>query len=812
MVLNGFLASFIAAVQASLSVLLVILYGALAARLSLLNASNGKAISKICVKMFLPALLLVQIGSELHPGSASRYLIILLWAIICHFVSFLIGIFAHLVFGLPDWTTAAIMFNNTTSYPLLLIQSLEQTGILSKLLVEDETTGQLVARAKSYFLVFATVSSCLTFAVGPRLIDTEHAPDSDDESTLGRGQSNLSRSPSAQFDEAQVGDGANIDRPSEQTRLLSPSPQFRERHKSVTNITFFPSKPKFTTVTRRPRYIHDLHWSDLSARTQWWLLFFYDFLNAPLVGAFLGVLIGMTPVLHRAFFSSTYSGGVFTAWLTESWKNIGGLFVPLPLIVAGISLYTSYQDSRQGDSSTAKSNTPLATTAFILVVRFIIWPVVSIGIIYAIAKDSNILGSDPMLWFAMMLMPTGPPAMKLITMVQVSDAGIEDERKISKILTISYILSPILSVVVVVALRSNSTSNGASPYRLGINIGVEIAADPPVRHPPPRLLNRRTQPASDDLWSKCNLKGCTLLFAMQPNDADAGSTYSPKRDTARSPFRSTGDLREWGWNAFPLERIDESFHDFYRTWGIGEALADLGVSEYSDEYEGGEHLVIAIDYRQYDLSAGDVDEQSYDVGGKNYRATGASYAFSINVKDGVVMSLDRISPRYAARDRKPPVPNAQWPALRQFSDVAWIGWDSMTEGDEVMGLRYFLAVGIVNTETKQIIRRVLDAKGWELSLWPGHTFERGCPETKALIGTPNLLGFAYFLTEHKDVLGNMVIDKVQVFQSDIASRNPSIVMHLWQPQTSNQKQQRSDDRTVVEVVKVVESHPLRAKL
>jgi predicted permease len=59
MVLNGLLPSFIAAVQASLSVLLVISYGAIAARLGLLNSNNGKAISKICVKMFLPALLLI---------------------------------------------------------------------------------------------------------------------------------------------------------------------------------------------------------------------------------------------------------------------------------------------------------------------------------------------------------------------------------------------------------------------------------------------------------------------------------------------------------------------------------------------------------------------------------------------------------------------------------------------------------------------------------------------------------------------------------------------------------------------------------
>lgn len=222
---------------------------------------------------------------------------------------------------------------------------------------------------------------------------------------------------------------------------------------------------------------------------------------------------------------------------------------------------------------------------------------------------------------------------------------------------------------------------------------------------------------------------------MEANDANAGSVYSPQRDTARSPFRSQDDLERWGWNPFPPDRIDDSFHDFYRTWGIGEALAGLGVSEHSDIYEGGEHRVISIDHREYSPLADSVDEQWYEVNKKKYRATGASYAFSIDVKDGVIMGLNRVSPRYAARDRKPPVPTDQFPALKQFSDIAWIGWDSMTEGDEIKGLRYFLSVGIVNTETKSVIRRALDAKGWELSPWPGHTFERNWPETKALIGT-----------------------------------------------------------------------------
>ena len=365
MVLNGLLPSFIAAVQASLSVLLVISYGAIAARLGLLNSNNGKAISKICVKMFLPALLLIQIGSELHPGSAHRYLIVFLWALICHLLSFMIGTFAHLVFGLPDWVTVAIMFNNTTSYPLLLIQSLEQTGILSKLLVEDETTRQVVERTKSYFLVFATVSSCLTFAVGPRLIDTEHAPDSDDDSTTD-GERGIEPSTSgARSEDGHLENGTRTEQASEQTRLLSRRPQFRERHESVTNIAFFPSKPKYTTIRRRPYFVPSLHWHDLSARTQWWLLFLFD---------------------------------------------------------------------------------------------FVAWPLMSIGVIFAVAKRSSAPGSDPMLWFAMMLMPTGPPAMGLITMVQVSDAGIEEERKIAKILTVFYVISPVLAFVVVGALYASEAA------------------------------------------------------------------------------------------------------------------------------------------------------------------------------------------------------------------------------------------------------------------------------------------------------------------------------------------------------------------
>ena len=425
----GLLTSILSAIQASLSVLLVIFYGGLAAHFKLLDGPSTKAISKVCVKIFLPALLFAKIGSELHIGSANRYGIILIWAIAAHFVSFLIGITAHYVLKMPNWITCAIMFNNTTSYPLLLIQSLQETGILSHL-ITDEPTRDAIERAKSYFLVFATVSSCLTFAVGPRLIDDEHAPDPpDDKDNEDYGEDGLEQ------DDEEVG----LD---EETPILSWS-----HRASRASVSFFPSRPlaedplsrPFSTYDRRPSVIPKRQWITLGPRTKWWLLFLFDFLNAPILGASVGAVVGLVPALHRAFFNDTDEGGIFTAWLTVSLQTVGSVFVPLPVVIAGVSLYLAVKHARTHASSVdgQENSIPWATIIFVLVIRFVVWPVMSIALIYAVVKETDVLGSDPMLWFAMMLMPTGPPAMKLITMVQVSDAAEEDEHKIAKLLTVS---------------------------------------------------------------------------------------------------------------------------------------------------------------------------------------------------------------------------------------------------------------------------------------------------------------------------------------------------------------------------------------
>lgn len=69
--------SFLGALQASLSVLLTIGAGVLASRYNLLKEASGRDISKLCVRLMLPALLIVNVGEEVDLKTAPRYLPVL---------------------------------------------------------------------------------------------------------------------------------------------------------------------------------------------------------------------------------------------------------------------------------------------------------------------------------------------------------------------------------------------------------------------------------------------------------------------------------------------------------------------------------------------------------------------------------------------------------------------------------------------------------------------------------------------------------------------------------------------------------------
>lgn len=185
------------------------------------------------------------------------------------------------------------------------------------------------------------------------------------------------------------------------------------------------------------------------------LSFVASFTNAPLIGALIGIIIGFAPPLKRAFFNQAEDGGFFNAWLTTCVRNIGGLFPTLQVIVVGVKLRQSLHQMKKGESGGAL---PWLPSLYVLLVRFVVWPAISIPLLWALAQKAHLLAPDPFLVFAMAIMPAGPPALKLAALADVNGSPEEEQMSIARFLTFAYAVSPIMAFAVVGALKASQAA------------------------------------------------------------------------------------------------------------------------------------------------------------------------------------------------------------------------------------------------------------------------------------------------------------------------------------------------------------------
>lgn len=369
-------------------------------------------------------------------------------------------------------------FNNTESLPLLLLQSLSTTGVLASLVgAGDESDG--IHRARSYFLACSVVTNTITFGRGPEILTSSNhdsavvrafqwiigslGPDHHEAGGDGgedpeghRGQVNEHDNPRGRGsrrgndDRDNESEDGNSNDPDEETSLLPK----KIRH-SV-------AKARDSLLPRLERW-----YEACPAPMQKVLKEVGVFVNPPFVGALIGVVIGVSPPLHRLFFADMADGGYANAWLAKALQNIGELFVALQVVVVGVKLSLSLRLWKEGEDEEAGS-VPLGTIVCAVFIRFILWPAyvilvqaqtrtkriilvllvianydyllnhsISIPLIWALASRTGLLTDDPILWWTMMMMPVGPPAMKNLALADVSGTDQRTRMSIAKFLTVS---------------------------------------------------------------------------------------------------------------------------------------------------------------------------------------------------------------------------------------------------------------------------------------------------------------------------------------------------------------------------------------
>jgi predicted permease len=281
----------------------------------------------------------------------------LVWAIIYNVLSIILGRVLCRIFNLPRWTIPAVAFNNTTSLPLLLIESLETTGILTPLVGKGEETSDAVTRARTYFLVSAVVSHALTFGLGGSELkgDDEDSPDDNKKQNSydnGTPRQRYRDDPEAQ-EEDEDEDEDDSDSAPETSLLPHAVNHHVHRANKKTNIAVNRFMEKLPGFFQRA------------------ILAVYNFMTPPLVGAFIGGVIGLAPPLHRLFFADSNKGGYFNAWLTQSIQNVGQLFVTLQVVVVGVKLAQALRKEKRGENTGTLNWLPVT---IVVVVRYFIWP------------------------------------------------------------------------------------------------------------------------------------------------------------------------------------------------------------------------------------------------------------------------------------------------------------------------------------------------------------------------------------------------------------------------------------------------------
>ncbi|KAF1932409.1 uncharacterized protein M421DRAFT_403266 [Didymella exigua CBS 183.55] len=327
--------------------------------------------------------------------------------------------------------------------------------------------------------------------------------------------------------------------------------------------------------------------------------------------------------------------------------------------------------------------------------------------------------------------------------------------------------------------------NFTSPDTFELSAAARLSLFARQDTPPPENDPEWEDPY-DKIWNDALCRGERLLHAMTLGELDAAWTLG--WPYLQSPWDGDlkNELRTWGWlDTDENHKNADYFCNFEEE--MGNMFKGLKVNGKSAEMGGPNHCFY-IEHKNGPTVKTNSDgslpaeaEQKYDADNKEYRVTGAYSRVGINRQDGIVYFLHRRSPEKGAEilwDDPKPAP-AALPKLRSSSDLAFGLWNRVPAPNG-QKIEKFMSVNIVNEDADEIIKRALKKVNVdEVEGWPGTDFDTTTDAGKALLGSPNGLGAAYFLLQHHKQLGSAKsINKVKVVTCEDDGGDPCLIFYV----------------------------------
>ncbi|GJE98997.1 hypothetical protein PsYK624_152350 [Phanerochaete sordida] len=407
-------ASLAGASEGAISVLLTLLAGYVSARAGLLDHRTVRLVSGLCSRLFLPCLIVVQMGPELTARELSAMWIVPAWGLASTLLAHAIGWAGRALLHTPYWVVVAAGRPNATALPLLLVQSLAQTGVLDRLASDGASAERIQSRAKSLLLLNAVVQQTFTFQLAPAILRRD-ANGADDEETWreelaapSSGQHKTKINPIIQ-DAERVGLLQDHARRSYGTEDDG-QPRARQALESVADESDM-----------------DLPYSlEVAGRV---VKKAFSWMSPPLIAALIALLFGLITPLHNIAYDQQ---SAFYSSITQAAKNLGELFVTLQMFLVGAEL-----------AIVPSAHPGVVSGGFSLLVRFVIMPGFALLFVWATAGQGWYI-NDKLVWFLLVLIPSGPSAMLLANVAET--VGV-DQGPIAGYLIISYLLCPLMAAV-----------------------------------------------------------------------------------------------------------------------------------------------------------------------------------------------------------------------------------------------------------------------------------------------------------------------------------------------------------------------------
>ncbi|KGU00980.1 hypothetical protein MEQ_06064 [Candida albicans P87] len=409
--------------EAVLEVVIICCAGFVAAKTGLLTTQGQKTLSSLNVDLFTPCLIFTKLAPNLSFSKLVEIIIIPIFYAVSTGVSYWSSRIVSKALSLnspeTDFVTAMAVFGNSNSLPVSLVLTLSYT--LPDLLwddVEDDNTDKVAGRGILYLLIFQQLGQILRWSWGFNTLLRKR-------SQLGLNTYHTKHGKIVLHENCRLIDGED------EQFLYMDSNQHQEEQQTETTREISLSEDE-DNINSKPLTAYICQLPGVKQ--------FLSFMNPPLYAMLVAIIVASIPYLKNLIFDSEQNSIVYNTF-TKAITTLGGVSIPLILIVLGSNLYPSNDIPPPSKHYNRILFGSLLSR--MILPSAVLLPIIALCVKYIKASILD----DPIFLIVAFILTVSPPAIQLSQITQLNNVY---QKEMSGVLFWGYVVLVVPTTIAIV--------------------------------------------------------------------------------------------------------------------------------------------------------------------------------------------------------------------------------------------------------------------------------------------------------------------------------------------------------------------------